>query len=52
VRQTVTFWRSDPDLAGLREPAELDRLATDERKDCQALWAEVDRVLRGIEVAN
>jgi serine/threonine-protein kinase len=43
--QAVTLWRSDPDLSGLREPAELDRLSADERKDCQALWAEVDRVL-------
>jgi serine/threonine-protein kinase len=52
VLQAVTLWRSNPDLAGLREPADLNRLSADERKDCQALWEEVDRVLRSIEVAK
>ena len=34
-----------PDLAWLREPARLERLAEDERKGCLALWAEVEAVL-------
>jgi eukaryotic-like serine/threonine-protein kinase len=34
-------WRADPDLAGLREPAELAKFPADERTDCFALWAEV-----------
>ena len=41
VRQQLTRWRADPDLAGMRDPAELDRLPAEERKDCLALWVEV-----------
>jgi serine/threonine-protein kinase len=43
--QTLTRWRADPDLAGLRAPSELAKLSADERKDCLALWAEFDDVL-------
>jgi serine/threonine-protein kinase len=45
VRQRLNRWRADPDLAGLREPAELDKLTAAERKECLALWAEVGAVL-------
>jgi serine/threonine-protein kinase len=41
VRQRLTKWRVDPDLAGLREPTELEKLSVGERNDCLALWAEV-----------
>jgi tetratricopeptide (TPR) repeat protein/predicted Ser/Thr protein kinase len=34
-----------PDLAGLREPSELDKLPPDERKNCRALWDEIKAVL-------
>jgi serine/threonine-protein kinase len=44
--RTLARWRADPDLAGLRAPAELARLSADERKDCLALWAEFDDVFR------
>jgi eukaryotic-like serine/threonine-protein kinase len=40
--ETLTRWRVDPDLAGLRAPSELAKLSADERKGCLALWAEVD----------
>jgi eukaryotic-like serine/threonine-protein kinase len=43
--QAVTRWRADPDLAGLRAPSELAKLSADERKDCLALWGEVDDLL-------
>src|SRR5262249_44921866 len=43
--QTLIPWRADPDLAGLRAPSELAKLSADERKDCLALWAEVDDLL-------
>jgi serine/threonine-protein kinase len=43
--QTLTRWRADPDLAGLRAPSELAKLSADERKDSVALWAEVDDLL-------
>jgi serine/threonine-protein kinase len=43
--QTLTRWRADQDLAGLRAPAELAKLPADERRDCLAFWAEVDDLL-------
>jgi tetratricopeptide (TPR) repeat protein len=45
VRRTLMPWRANPDLAGLREPAELDRLSAGERADCLALWHEVREML-------
>jgi serine/threonine-protein kinase len=45
AKEILTLWQSEPDLAGLREPARLKRLAEDERKGCLALWAEVEAVL-------
>jgi serine/threonine-protein kinase len=45
VRMALTRWRNEPDLAGLREPSELNKLAADERKQSLALWAEVGAVL-------
>src|SRR5262249_28683715 len=41
----VGAWRGDSELAGLFEPAELDKLAPDERKDCVALLKEIDGLL-------
>jgi len=41
LRQTLTGWLDDPELAGLREPAELARLPVEERKEWLALWEEV-----------
>src|SRR5262249_54245343 len=49
VRETLTWWRQDPDLAGLRDPGELDKLPADERNDCLGLWAEVAVVLARTE---
>ena len=45
VRQTLTRWRGNPDLAGLREPAELEKLQVEERDQCLALWKEVDALV-------
>jgi hypothetical protein len=33
-----------PDLAGLRESAELDKMTADERQDCFSLRRDVDEV--------
>jgi serine/threonine-protein kinase len=46
VRQRLTQWQGDPDLAGLREAAELAKLPAEERQDCVALWDEVGRVVK------
>jgi eukaryotic-like serine/threonine-protein kinase len=51
VRQWLTLWRGEPDLAGLREPAELAKLPSDERRDCLALWTAADGLLERAEGA-
>jgi Flp pilus assembly protein TadD len=45
VRQTLGLWKVDPDLAGLRDEADLARLPHDERPGCRALWSGVDVIL-------
>jgi serine/threonine-protein kinase len=52
IRKMLTQWQADPDLAGLREPSALDRLARDERKECLALWQEVAAVLERVKKAQ
>jgi serine/threonine-protein kinase len=46
VKKVLAKWKSDPDLAGLREPSAMDRLSAGERDECQSLWQAVDHVLR------
>jgi hypothetical protein len=43
--EMLTLWQDGPDLAGLRKPAGLERLAPDEQKGCLALRAELGAVL-------
>jgi serine/threonine-protein kinase len=45
ARKMLTRWQVDPDLAGLREPRELDQLAAADRNECLTLWNEVASVL-------
>jgi serine/threonine-protein kinase len=45
ARRSLERWRSDPDLAGLREPASLEQLSAAERAACQEIWAGVAAVL-------
>jgi eukaryotic-like serine/threonine-protein kinase len=49
VWKVLTRWRMDSNLACVRDPAELDKLAPDERKEYIAFWAEVAAVLARIE---
>ncbi|MFT3882406.1 MAG: hypothetical protein QM703_22490 [Gemmatales bacterium] len=46
VKQILTQWQNESDLAGLREPAELLKLDKDEREDCISLWKEVADILK------
>jgi serine/threonine-protein kinase len=48
-RLALLRWRNEPDLACVRDPGELDRLATDQRKEYLALWADVAAVLARTE---
>jgi tetratricopeptide (TPR) repeat protein len=45
VQKTLAWWREDPDLACVRDPGGLNKLAADERKQYRTLWAEVAAVL-------
>jgi serine/threonine-protein kinase len=45
ARKMLTHWRTDPDLAGLREPGALAKLSADEHKEWLALWKKVRAVL-------
>jgi serine/threonine-protein kinase len=42
AKSMLTHWRADPDLAGLREPSALGGMTAEERKQCVALWKEVN----------
>jgi serine/threonine-protein kinase len=52
VKKMLTRWQADPDLAGLREPSALDKLSTDERRECLALWNDVGAVLNRTHFAR
>ena len=45
LRHTLLHWKSDPDLAGIREPDAMARLPAAERAACRTLWAEVNALL-------
>jgi serine/threonine-protein kinase len=43
--KTMQHWKKDTDLAGIRDPEPLAKLSEAERKEWQALWAEVDALI-------
>jgi serine/threonine-protein kinase len=45
AQSALTQWRDDPELACVRDPGELDKLAPNERKEYRELWAQVDAAL-------
>jgi serine/threonine-protein kinase len=48
VRQTLTRWRADPDLTGVRDKDALAKLPEDERAKWRELWGEVDGLLQRV----
>jgi hypothetical protein len=42
----VGAWRTDDDLAGVRDAAALENLSEPERKDWQKLWSDADALLQ------
>jgi serine/threonine-protein kinase len=46
AQKTLSPWRDDPDLAGLRDAETLERLPPSERQECRALWRDVAALLR------
>ena len=51
VSQTLKHWKADTELAGIRDPAVLDKLPADEQNTCAALWAEVDALVKKAQVS-
>jgi serine/threonine-protein kinase len=47
--KALALWWVDPDLACVRDPDELSKLAADERNEYLAIWAELAAVLARIE---
>ena len=45
ARRTLSAWRDEPDLAGLRDPGALEKLPPSERQECRALWRDFDALL-------
>jgi serine/threonine-protein kinase len=45
VAKTLPHWKTDPDLAGLRDPALLAKLPMSEQAPWRELWSAVDRLL-------
>jgi serine/threonine-protein kinase len=48
ARRAVDHWTRDPDLAGVRDRDAIENLPADERRAWQALWNEVDMLLKGV----
>jgi serine/threonine-protein kinase len=46
IHRFLAHWKVDPDLEGIREPEVLAKLPEPERNNWQALWTEVDSLLR------
>jgi hypothetical protein len=48
AQQNMRHWQRDPDLSGVRHPWSLLRMPTDERRQWQQLWADVDALCRKV----
>jgi serine/threonine-protein kinase len=45
AKQTLTRWQKDPDLAGFRDPDQVETLPPAEREELRALWSELASAL-------
>jgi tRNA A-37 threonylcarbamoyl transferase component Bud32 len=46
VHQVLEHWRTDSDLAGIRDSTALDQLPAEEKASLQQLWNDVDQLLQ------
>jgi len=46
VQQTLSHWKADTDLAGIRDEESLKSLPEADQKTCRSLWADVEALLR------
>ena len=49
VAKILAHWKQDPDLVGIRDTQELAKLPEAERKEWQALWTDVDALLKRVD---
>jgi serine/threonine-protein kinase len=52
ARQTLTHWRSDPDLEAVRREQTAGTWSADEHSESAALWKQVDELLKRIDDAK
>jgi hypothetical protein len=48
--KTLRHWKTDRDLAGIRDERELAKLPEPEQKEWQAFWAEVAALLKNADM--
>ena len=46
VRKALGPWRTDADLAGIRDPDALAHLPGEEREECRKLWTDFAALLK------
>jgi hypothetical protein len=49
IERSLSNWKIDPDLAGLRDLAALEKLTPSERQECRIIWSDVEALLTGIK---
>jgi hypothetical protein len=49
VAKTLAHWKQETDLAGIRDEEALAKLSEPERREWQALWAEVEALLKRVQ---
>jgi eukaryotic-like serine/threonine-protein kinase len=52
VAPTLQHWKTDADLAGIRDPEPLSKLPEDEQKAWRSVWEEVDALRKKAEQAR
>jgi tetratricopeptide (TPR) repeat protein len=52
VAPKLLHWKSDPDLAGIRDATWIGALPADEQAACRALWSEVDALLARVQAGR
>jgi hypothetical protein len=52
IVRALEHWKADSDLAGIRDEAEVAKLAPEEQEACRALWKDVDALLEGAREAG
>ena len=52
LQQALARWRTDADLAGLRDSDALDKLPEAERQECRKLWTDLDALLKRSQAAK